>query len=382
MKIAIVTPTFPPYAGGIGNVAAFNARQLVSHGHQVTVFTPQYKMVAEEATDLEVRRIKPLIKYGNAAFVPALGWMLKGYDLVHIHYPFFGGAETVWLYQRRFKKQKTKIVLHYHMDVVGEGIFKLIFKIHRAIFLPKIIKMSDRVIVTSIDYAKNSNIAGMLAKTPAKFIEVPNGVDANHFAPQSKDESLLQKHQINQTDKVVLFVGGLDKAHYFKGIEYLVEAMSILKQATYEWRLVVVGEGELRRDYQDLAAQLGIDNKVIFTGYVPNDDLVKYYNVADVVVLPSVDKSEAFGLTLVEGMSCAKAVIASNLAGVRGVIDQEINGLVVQPRDANDLATKVNFILMHQTLAGEYGLAGREKVLRKYNWKIIGEQLDNLYKNL
>lgn len=242
--------------------------------------------------------------------------------------------------------------------------------------------MSDRVIVTSIDYAKNSNIAGMLAKTPAKFIEVPNGVDANHFAPQSKDESLLQKHQINQTDKVVLFVGGLDKAHYFKGIEYLVEAMSILKQATYEWRLVVVGEGELRRDYQDLAAQLGIDNKVIFTGYVPNDDLVKYYNVADVVVLPSVDKSEAFGLTLVEGMSCAKAVIASNLAGVRGVIDQEINGLVVQPRDANDLATKVNFILMHQTLAGEYGLAGREKVLRKYNWKIIGEQLDNLYKNL
>ena len=73
MKIAIITPTFPPYAGGIGNVAAFNAKELAKFGHQVTVFTPLYKQVKEEITEVAVRRVPPLFKYGNAALLPALG---------------------------------------------------------------------------------------------------------------------------------------------------------------------------------------------------------------------------------------------------------------------------------------------------------------------
>ncbi|MCH7561330.1 MAG: hypothetical protein IIC67_08215, partial [Thaumarchaeota archaeon] len=89
----------------------------------------QTKDNQEELKELKIKRIKPLIKYGNAAFVPALSWMLKGFDIIHLHYPFFGGAETIWFYKRKFKKQGAKIVLHYHMDVVGEGLFKLIFKL-------------------------------------------------------------------------------------------------------------------------------------------------------------------------------------------------------------------------------------------------------------
>ena len=127
MKIAIVTPTFPPYAGGIGNVALFNARQLVRLGHQVTVFTPSYQKLKEEVTDIKIVRVKPLVKHGNAAFVPALSWLLSGFDIIHLHYPFFGGAEVIWLHQRKFKKREAKIILHYHMDVVGEGVIKWLF---------------------------------------------------------------------------------------------------------------------------------------------------------------------------------------------------------------------------------------------------------------
>ncbi len=382
MKIAIVTPTFPPYAGGIGNVAAFNARELSQLGHEVVIFTPLYEAVKEEVIDLKVKRITPLFKYGNAAFVPALGKLLSGFDIIHLHYPFFGGAETIWLYKRKLKKNKAKIVLHYHMDVVGEGIFKIIFKIHQIVCLPKIVKMADKIIFTSIDYGKYSNLAKWLVKKPEKFIEVPNGVDTQNFSPQPKDVDLLKKHEIDPADKIVLFVGGLDKAHYFKGVEYLIEAVSRLHQSSYHWKLVIVGEGELKKEYSDLAGQLNIENKVIFTGYVPNDDLPKYYNLADVVVLPSVDKSEAFGLTLAEGMSCAKPVIASNLAGVRSVIDDEVSGLLVEPKNADDLASKINYFLADPESAIQFGKAGRIKAKAKYDWQIIGQQLDELYRKI
>ena len=381
-KIAIVTPIFPPYAGGIGNVAAYNARELVKLGHKVTVFTPLYEPVKEEITGVEIKRIPPLISYGNAAFVPALGWMLEGYEIIHLHYPFFGGAETIWLYKRKFKKQGAKIILHYHMDVVGEGIFRLIFKIHKLICLAKIVRMSDKVIFTSMDYGKHSDLAKWLEKKPAKFAEVPNGVDSQSFLPQEKDQQLLAKHNIDPSDKMVLFVGGLDKAHYFKGVEYLIEAMSRLKQTSYSWRLVIVGEGELKEEYLSLAVQLNIDSKVVFTGYVPNNDLPKYYNLADVAVLPSIDKSEAFGLTLVEAMSCAKPVIASDLVGVRSVIENEVNGLLVKIGDADDLAAKINYFLSNPLDAIQFGRAGRIKVKTKYDWVIIGGQLDELYNNI
>jgi len=382
MKIAIVSSTFPPYPGGTGNVAASNARELAKLGHQVEIFTPKYKEVEEEIKDLKITRVPPLIKYGNAAFLPALYWMLKDFEIIHLHYPFFGGAETIWLYKRKIKKIGAKIVLHYHMDVVGQGIFKIIFWLHKFKWLPSIIKMADKVIITSTDYGKHSDIAKYLFKNPKKFYELPNGVDASLFFPGPKDETLLTLNDIKPEEKVILFVGGMDKAHYFKGVEYLIEAMSRLKNKGYDWKLIIVGKGELVQHYKSLASQLRIARQVIFSGYVPSEDLPKYYNLADVVVLPSTDKSEAFGLTLIEGMACAKPVIASNLAGVRSVVDDQTNGLLVEPRNADDLATKINYLLSHSEIAHRFGQAGRKKVEEKYEWGRIGGELEGLYKEI
>jgi len=384
MKIAIVTPTLPPYASGIGNVAAHHARQLTKLGYQVKLFTPEYEKIdQEEVTEVSVRRVPPMFKHGNAAFVPALSWMLEGYDIIHLHYPFFGGSETIWLHKRKYKKKfGTKIVLHYHMDVVGAGLKHLIFSLHKLFFLSKLIKMADSVIVTSQDYAKHSNIAKYLKKSPDKFLEVPNGVDTLHFQPQPKDQALMENYNISPEDKVIVFVGGLDKAHYFKGIEYLLQAVTRLRRTAYSWKLLIIGEGDLRPTYESMASQLNIVARVMFSGYVANADLPRYYNLADVVVLPSVDKSEAFGMALAEGMACGKPCIATNLPGVRTVIDDQVNGLVVEPRNVKDLANKINHLLDNPNLAAEYGLNGERKARRRYDWKQIGYQLDGLYRGL
>ena len=383
MKIAIITPTFPPYAGGIGNVAAANARELTKLGHEVTVFTPQYEQVSEEIKDLNITRLPTVMSYGNAAFVPSLIWMLKGYDIAHIHYPFFGGAESLLFYKRTLKKKfGVKVILHYHMDVVGEGFLKTIFSLQRKFILPKIFKMADKVIFTSLDYGKNSYLKDFYKNHPEKFAEVPNGVDSRKFSPAEADEALLNKYDISKTDKIVLFVGGLDKAHYFKGVEYLIEAMSRLKNKNYDWKLVIVGSGDLSDQYQSFATQLRLQNKVIFTGYVSNKDLPKFYNLSDVVVLPSVDKSEAFGLALVEGMACAKAVVASDLPGVRSVVEDGKTGLTVKPENSDDLATKINYLLKNKDVSAVFGQAARKKVEEQYDWEKIGAALNKLYQKI
>ena len=101
MRIAEIVCTFPPYRGGIGNVAYDNSRTLIGGGKDVTVFTPFYNFKSNNSNnDIPVKRLFPIIKYGNAAFLPQLFWRLKKFDIIHLHYPFFGSAEIVLLLKK------------------------------------------------------------------------------------------------------------------------------------------------------------------------------------------------------------------------------------------------------------------------------------------
>jgi glycosyltransferase involved in cell wall biosynthesis len=372
MKIAIITPVFPPYTGGIGNVAYHNAVQLKRLGHQITVFTPDYGQKNFE-TDFKIEKVWPLLRQGNAAFLPTLPAKLSNFDIVHLHYPFFGSAELIYWAK---KKAFWKLVLHYHMDVVGIGLLGKFFKTYTKIFLPKIVKISDKIIVTSFDYAKNSKLAKYLKNQPQKFIEIPNGVDIQKFRPAGKDWQLEAIYKV-AGHKVILFVGGLDKAHYFKGVSYLLKAF---KEIPNSAKLVIVGSGNLLDYYKRLAKKLGVEKDIRFAGKVGASDLPRYFNTADVVVLPSIDKSEAFGLVLVEAMACGKPVVASNLPGVRSVVGK--SGLLAEPKNINDLTAKIEKILTDEKLAQKMGESGRQKVEVKYSWQKIAVTLDNLYNSL
>ena len=322
MKIAIVVSTFPPYRAGIGNVACQQALALARLGHQVEIFTPDYGE-KEKFNNFKVHYLKPLFKYGRAALVLGLAKKLKAgdFDIVQVHMPAgFNLAEGVcWA---KLTGRIKKYAVFYHMDIVGSGWLKLVYNFYTKLIMPFIIKAADKVIVTSLDYGRQSNIAWL----KDKLIEVPNGADTKTFCPTEKDAGLLEKYNL-AGKKIIGFVGGLDEAHYFKGVDKLIKAFYSLynfgRQAgdIRECRLLIIGQGDLKRDYQNLAHQLGLADKVIFTGFVPDDDLPKHYNLIDVLVLPSIDKSEAFGLVLVEAMACGKPVVASDLPGVRTVAE-------------------------------------------------------------
>jgi glycosyltransferase involved in cell wall biosynthesis len=377
MKIAEVSATFPPYRGGMGNVAYYNAWSLATLGHDVTVFTPKYKRVKkDEELPFQVKRLKPWFKYGNAGILPQLWWHLPKFDVVHLHYPFFGGAETIYFLD---KIKDIKLVVTYHMDVVGTGVLAKFFKWHTQYVLPKILDRADKIIVTSFDYAASSNLSSRFKIEPEKFIEIPCGVNHLLFKPRPKDKELLQKYDLYDK-KIILFVGGLDKAHYFKGVNVLIQAMQAFADSD-DVRCLIAGDGELKSGYQSMVDSLGLSKKIIFTGFVQDNMLPRFYNLADILVLPSIDKSEAFGIVALEAMSSGTPVVASDLPGVRSVVDKLKTGLLVKPGSVDNLIAMLKVLLTNNKTRQNYGIAGRNKVIQKYTWETVGYKLENVLIN-
>jgi len=384
MRIAIISPVFPPYKSGIGQAAYQEALELARRGHKVSVYTPK-KFKEIKVTNFNLHYLRPFLKYGNAAFLPQLFWKLKNFDIVHLHYPFFGGAEVAYKLKAKNEKLKvkSKLIITYHHDVIGRGFLGKFFKWHTKYCMPKILSAADKIIVSSFDYAANSNIKDIFERHPEKFIEVPFGVDTKKFQPAPKDEKLLAKYNLKQEEKIILFVGGLDKAHYFKGLEFLIKSIPPLNlKGGSNYKLLIVGEGNLRSYYEKVAVDLKIGDQVIFAGAVETDDLPRYYNLADVVVLPSIDRSEAFGIVLIEAMASGKPVIASNLPGVRSVIDFNINGFLVEPKNIKQLAEKINSLIYNHDVCRQFGQNGRTKVLEKYDIQKVGEKMEKILTDL
>ena len=376
MKIAQVTATFPPYLAGTGNVCYNYAIELAKLGKDVTVFTsssPRTDYVYDE--NINVKRFRPLFQIGNAPFMPQLA-NIGDYDIVHLHLPFVFGDAFLYLFS---KIRQTRFVITYHNDILFSGLKGFFSEKYANIVTKSMIRNSRRMIVTSKDYLHNSHITKDLGLSLEKIIEIPNGVDIRKFNPNVCCDGLRELYGL-EDNKIILFVGALDKAHYFKGVEYLLIAFSKIELDNAY--LILIGDGELRDYYEQLSKRLGISKRILFTGRVSDNELSKYYALSDLVVLPSITMGEAFGLVLLEAMATGKPVIASNLPGVRTVIDNGLNGYLASPKDIEELASKIVFLLENEDVRLSFGHEGRKKVEEKYAWEIIGKKLECVYEEI
>jgi len=385
MKIAQIVCVFPPYRGGIGTMAYNHSRSLAQAGHQVTVFTPQYdnKQPAQEDRDgFIIKRLKPWFTFGNAGFCPSIYNHLSGFDVVHLHYPCFGIAETVLLL-KKIKKAKLKLVVTYHMDVLGALTLRPFFILYSKVILPLLIRAADRVIVTSNDYAAHSQIKKLFYRLPNTFVEIPPEVDTDHFKPGLDYSALLNNHNLDKgRDKILLFVGGLDRAHYFKGIEFLINSFKVLERSGDHGhlKLLIVGDGDLKEKYQAKAKASGYTENIIFVGSPDFATLPKYYNLADLLILPSIDQSEAFGIVVIESLSCGTPAIVSRLPGVRTAVEEGRDGLTFAVKNEGQLAACVNELLNNDDKRKSFGLSGRARVESHFAKEVIRDKLLEVYK--
>lgn len=373
VNIVHVTATYPPYHGGTGRICADQADFLSRRGQQVTVYCPAPDR--QRVTDVgppRVIRLPTWLRVGNAAFAPGHLGMGRP-DLVHLHFPYYGGGDLAWL---AALVRRMPYVITYHQDVALPGTLGVIARRHHALVGQRLLAGARLVMATSLDYARQSRLAPLLDR--GKVVELPNGVDMTRFHPAPADAVLRAAHGIGTGERVILFVGSLDRAHYFKGVDVLLKAFALLHDLPV--RLLIVGRGDLLPRYQALALAFGLSGRVLFDDGVTDDQLPAHHRLADILVLPSTTHGEAFGVVLLEAMASAIPVVASDLPGVRSVVTRTAGGLLTPPGDAAALAATLRLLLLDDRRRQAMGRQGRESVERLYAWPKIINDLESLYR--
>jgi rhamnosyl/mannosyltransferase len=171
---------------------------------------------------------------------------------------------------------------------------------------------------------------------------------------------------------MVLAVGRLV---YYKGFDVLVDAMREVSG-----HLVLIGDGHLLGSLKGRAARLGVESRISFLGEVANESLAPFYAAARVFVLPSVARSEAFGIVQLEALACGVPVVNTSLpSGVPEVSPHGVTGLTVPPADATALAQAITTLLDDPALSARYGMAGRQRVASEFTVVRMGERVRAIY---
>lgn len=277
------------------------------------------------------------------------------------------------------------------MDVRGLGPLARFLSLPSRLIRRSLLNQAETIVTASLDYIKSSQIKSYYETHKDKFQEIPFGIDLERFQPKLLNRPLDNKiiaraqeivHYINdkfiKRDRLnLLFVGGLDQAHYFKGIDVLLNSLVVV--ANRNWRLKIVGEGDLRPHYEELSLHLNIKKQVEFTGKLSGAELVRAFQDADLFILPSINSNEAFGLVLIEALACGVPVIASNLPGVRRVFNDHEQGLLIEPGDPTDLKNKLEFIFNNEEMRRVMALAARRLAEDKYDRNKMKIRLEALF---
>ncbi|PIT87879.1 MAG: hypothetical protein COU31_00460 [Candidatus Magasanikbacteria bacterium CG10_big_fil_rev_8_21_14_0_10_40_10] len=380
MKIAQIVSTFWPRVGGMGRVCFDEAAGLARRNHQVTVFTPQYGEQTADEDELpkqfgfEVIRLQSFLRSDNAAYLPGLVERLRGFDLAHLHYPFYLSAQSVW---RARKKFSLKYVLTYHMDAQVNGLKKVAQKMYDWHWVKKIFEEAQKIITIDKDHLDSADLRRFVRSE--QLMEIYNGVDLDVFSPK---RSAQESDKKNLTDARLLFVGNLLS---FKRFDLILKALLLLNQSANNPNcvLTVAGGGFGGEKYQAMAERMGLADKIkVISSDLNRNDLAKIYNQSDALIVSS-DSGESFSLAAAEASACGLPVIASNIAGVRGRVEDGQTGYLFASGSADDLAEKIEkFLSLPAQQKKQMSERSRALAEQKYDIKKHVEKLEKLYLSL
>ena len=326
MRVAVVTPRFPPDAGGVEQYAAWVARTLRDAGHDVLVVTTGRgrRLVSTSYDGIPVVRLGTWLTLSNTPLNPLWAWqlrrLLRGVDVVNAHAPVPGLADLA-----AFVGGKP-VVLTYHSGSLAKGsAVDPVLLAYERFVLPRVFdRCAALVAVSPVSVAHHTGRARL----------IPPGVDGELFAPGDE-----------RRDHTVLYVGRVERTSRWKGLHVLVDALPQLRRLVPDVRLAVVGDGDDVERLQKRAAELGVADLVDWHGRVAHDELPGYYRSAGVTVLPSLTESESFGMTLAEALACGCPVVGSDVGGIPFVVRDSIDGRLVPPGDPGALADALAEVL-------------------------------------
>jgi glycosyltransferase involved in cell wall biosynthesis len=352
---------YPPHVGGIETHLHALCREL-KHSMEVRVLVANDKRRDEHAIieGVNVSRLAIQFSIAGAPVCTAMAWKLRKLapDLVHVHLPNPAGVLAVLA-----SGYKGKILATWHSDVVRQRRLAKIFAPIQRRFL----KNCASIVVTSPNYLESSP---ELTEFKDRCRVIPYGIELNQFKHANLETVEAIRNKIG--GRIILAVGRLV---YYKGFEYLIRAMR-QTNAT----LVIIGDGPLRRELENDAQRIGVAERVVFLGELQPPDIIPYYHACDVFVLPSVARSEAFGIVQLEAMACGKPVVNTQIdSGVPFVSLDGVTGITVPSECQEPLATAINHLLDHPHLRAEYGSAALKRVETEFSLEVMVNRTKELY---
>ncbi len=399
IKILIASYYPLPALGGIWSYVSQLKKRLERLGHSVDIFSQspdltKYRIIGQQP-ELQSSQIHPFITrqlnklnrllpqnsnlwiyqtelHRYTFELSALYYGLNKYDVIHAQDVL--AAHSLY----RIKPRHIPLVTSAHAHLSGD-IYYHLKGIHRNKMDNQINAMIEYQYHNTLEYEgyhssdfihtqskwMRGKVINEFSVTPKKLFTFPYGMDIEGFLRRSEGESFVSRPK---DKKVIIFTGRLV---YLKGIQYLIDALALLKHERNDWECWILGEGNLKNELQLKCRQLGLENEVKFLGV--SNNVPHFLKQADIFVLPGLQDTQPH--SVMEAQLIGVPIIVSDAAGLPEMVLDGVNGIVVPVGDIQQLKQQINFLLENEYIRKMYG--NRARVWAQKRWS-----MDNMVKNI
>lgn len=369
MNICILTSAEFPPKEGIGNYIYNMAQQFIKIGHKVTIITRGglHRTKEDYINGIQLFRVPfvliyPFHIYMHSFFVNRLFKTIEyKFDILNVHTPL-----------PPLMKSKIPVVLTFHSPMLSGARVTPVTDI-----ISLAIKFQSKYISYPLELRliNNSTIITAVSKRVARELTeygpecrditvIFNGVDENVFMPIPKDRS----------QKYILYTGRIS---YGKGLNELIDAAYNIHKSRNDVQFLLAGDGPLLGYLKKKVKEMDLEDTVIFLGHVGRDEIVSLYQNATIFIFPSYH--EGLPGSLLEAMSCALPIIATNVPGNSELIEHNHNGILVPARDATGLSAALLQLLDDPKRQNQLGQNARTTIVERYSWNKIAKNILQCY---
>lgn len=317
----------------------------------------------ENIRGINIIRMARFFGTDSSTFSPTLPlWMRRiKSDVIH-----FNVINPFIILSYLLARPRAKTVCFYSFDTERKR-----FSLYKSLLI-RFFKRVDRIVVSDQSLLENSEV---LKGFQEKCEVIPCGVDVKKFDKLADIEQKVCDFNERYGYDLIIYTGDLIR---HKGVDYLIEAMKDV-----DAKLLVLGDGPMRKKWEALAKKSGVIEKVIFLGNLPPYELRAYLHSSIMLVLPSLKPSVDFEIIQLGAFACRIPVVSTDLgSGIAAVNRDRETGFVVPPRDSKALSEAINTLLKNEKLRLEFAENARQKVEKYYNLEYISSRMVNLYERL